>query len=82
MSTTIQERGNTVFVTVDFVLHPEKQHTLIYLLMAHSPISLVELAKLLNVSIEKLINVISKVAFLTQAEATQLAKYFCVFCGS
>ena len=82
MPDTDLENQIITFVTVNFVLHPEKQRTLLGLLIAHSPLEMSDLAKLLNVSIEKLQGVIAKNEFLNLEEARQLAKYFCIFCGS
>lgn len=82
MIDTNQKKQKTAFITVDFILHPEKQHSLINLLVEQSLLKKVDLAILLNISDEKLNNVLSKKDFLNLREAQQLAKYFCIFCGS
>lgn len=77
-----QKKQKTEFITVDFILHPEKQRTLINLIAKQSPLNKADIAKLLNISDEKLNNVILKKDFLNQKEARDLAKYFCIFSGS
>ncbi|GEM_PF-6525011 len=82
MGDTNVKKQKTTFITVDFILHPEKQHTLINLITEQSPLKKADIAKMLNISDEKLNNVISKKAFLNKKQASDLAKYFCIFSGS
>lgn len=82
MTIANNDRRNTAFITVDFILHAEKQHTLIELLKTHSSFDTNTLSNLLNVSPNKLNAVLAKKRFLSLKEAERLAKYFCVFCGS
>lgn len=77
-----QKKQKTTFITVDFILHPEKQRTLINLIAEQSPLNNADIAKLLNISDEKLNNVILKRDFLNPKKARELAKYFCIFSGS
>lgn len=76
------KKHKTTFITVDFILHPEKQHTLINLIAQQSPLNKADIAKMLNISNEKLNDVILKKDFLNKKQASDLAKYFCIFSGS
>ena len=69
-------------IPVDFILHADKQHILINLLEKYTPLNHVDLACLLDLSVEKLLSVSEQKDFLNAHDAEKLVNYFCIFCGS
>ena len=67
-------------VVNDFIPHKSKQFVLVDILKTYTPLTHVELAKLVDVSAEKLISVQLQQDFLTNKQSKMLLDFFCVWC--
>lgn len=77
-----QDHANTIFIPVDFILHPENQRLLIHILKTYSSLSLIDLSRMIHIPEQTLSSVLEKKCFLRETDAKKLARYFCLFCGS
>lgn len=67
--------------SVDFVLLENKQHILINFITTYTPLNMTDLARTLNISSKKILDVSRKKSYLTSLESERLIQYFCVICG-
>ena len=66
-----EEQNNTSFITVDFILRADRQHALIHCLKNYTSLNTEKLARLLNISTEKLTAVSEKRDFLNQKSSSE-----------
>jgi len=79
--TTLQNNAESSDIN-SLLLNPQKQHVLIEFLVQYSSADVIDLAHLLAIPQEKLLDVQNQKDCLDPIESKKLVDYFCIWCGS